>query len=688
MKSQRKQVYFTDEERFRNEINDFIEELESCNLVNFTKNKFLRKVQNVCNTIGLDTKQISAIIDILPKLKIEKPERLLPLLIPNDTVHADSVITLILWFNSLSVQSENELDTMIDIIIWIITVYPYIEKKYRINPYYDLIMHYMSSSNLCPYICHLLAFMTRAEDAKTYRVMKILRLNYNSLYMCKEFDGLLFLYKRLRSDFLNFNLSTQSNFVWFNCPNPEMQVDIYKLRMVHPNKTTRSLRWSAIFASRPIELLSEEDIEELSDELYELFDKETVEFDQPLLAQLTAMLFNRDHTSLSRTLFWLDQAICAIAPFDSNQFNTSVKLNWKVVPALPFQMILESSALIETLSSIAEFLNQSLPSLGTYFKNVLPFMRDSSSYDLIFKSLRHIDISVFSQLKSCLSEKIRSQKDKKNVTLLFKLFNELIHLLNNWLRRMNTKTIASPDKLTDSSGVLNETCNIEDSMYLFNEFVQFVFMESYEILNGEAGVEVKTAVLLLLDQIAQIATKHQLALIYLPHPDLIYKLFIDPSSVIFNLTFKLLAHYFQAFESIKVISPRVYYGSEMQGMVQVFNNIILTISSKLFPSPSLMVINKDPFHVPDIVVKHFNLKKVDNSLLLCNHLALVGFVNSYFEKTQPSLNSKNAIYHPLSIMEDRTKTDNFLKFLESRCHLTGLTSFLRLISNDSEQSDY
>ena len=680
--------YFTDEEKHGEEINDFLEKLEYNKSVNFT-NTYLTKVQNVCKKIGLDSKQISSIIAILPNLRINKPERLLSLLIPNNTVHADAVIALIFWFNSLSVQSDNELDTMMKIVIWIITIYPYIENRYEINRYYDLLMHYISSSNLCPYICHLLAFMTRAEDAKTFRVMKILRLNYNSLCICKEFDGLLFLYKRLRSDFLNFNWSTPTNIVWFNCPNHEMQVDIYKLQMSQSNKATRSLKQSTIFANRPIELLSSEDIRELSEGLYELFSRETVDFDQPLLAQLTAMLFNRDHTSLSRALFWLDQAICATAPAYSNEFNTSIKLNWELVPALPFQMQLDSSALLQTLCSIAEFLNQPLPSLGTYLKSVLPYWRDSPyPYKIILNSLRNIDISVFSQIKNGLSEKIRIQRYKKDVKFAFKLFDTLSYLLNNWLRRMNTKMIASPDKLKDSSGVTNESCNIEDSMYLFNEFVQFVFIEAYEILEDKSGIEVKTVLILLLDQIAQIATKHQIALIYLPHPNLIYKLFIDSSPVIFNLTFKLLTHYFQAFESIKVISPRVYYGSEIQGMVQVFNNIILTILVKLYPSPSdLMVSDNQPFHVPDRVIEHFNLKRVNNSLLLCNHMALVGFVDLYFETTQPATTSKNAIYHPLSILEDKTKTDHFLKFLETRCHLNGLTSFLKLISIDSELSN-
>ena len=687
MRSRKRPVYLTEEDQLRTEIVDFIENVQSSKSVILTS-KNLKNIQSTCNKIGLDAKQISSIIHILPRLTIKQPERLLSLLIPNDTVHPDSVISLIKWFNSLSVQSENELDTMIDIVIWIITIYPYIEDRYSINAYYDLLMSYISSSNLCPYICHLLAFMTRAEDSTTFRVMNILRINYNSLCICKEFDGLLFLYKRLRTEFLNYDLSPHSNLVWFNCPNPEMQVDIYKLRMSHSNKTTRSLRRGTIFESRPIELLSKEEMEGLTPELFEMFNKETVEFDQPVLVQLTAMLFNIDQTSLSRALFWLDQAICVITPGSTGQFNTSIKPNWEIVPTLPFQMILESSALLHTLVNIAKFVNQALPSLGIYLKSVLPYWKASCRFDFLFRSLQQIDISMFSPLKYCLSEIIILQIDSKNATFLFELFEALSHLLNNWLQRMNTKTIESPDKLTNSSGVTSDSINIEDSMHLFNEFIQFVFMESYEILKCETRVKIKTAVIMLLDQIARIPIRHELPLIYLPHQNLIYKLFVDSSPVIFNLTFRVLAHYFQAFESIKVISPRVYYGSEIQGMVQVFNNIILTISMKLFPSPSdLRVRKKQPFRVPNIVVKHFNLKKVNNSLLLCNHVALVGFVTSYFELTQPATNSKNIIYHPLSIMGNKARTDQFLMFLEIRCNFTGLTSFLKLISNDSKQSN-
>ena len=153
----------------------------------------------------------------------------------------------------------------------------------------------------------------------------------------------------------------------------------------------------------------------------------------------------------------------------------------------------------------------------------------------------------------------------------------------------------------------------------------------------------------------------------------------------FNLLFVLLKHYFQSFESIKIIAPKIYYSNDMQGLVETFNNIILTISSKLQPTPrSLILRDNTPFVIPNMVIKHFNIKNTDNTLLLCNHLALSGFVSVYFDMTQPETESRNTIYHPLSILEDKARSRHFLTFLENRCQFTGLTSFLKMISKDTE----
>ena len=670
------------EESLQEQITAFIENLKSGRIKTITL-KFLENIHTITKKIGLNANQITELVALLPKLRIDKPEKIFSILLPNDSIPVKSVISLIFWFSSLSVQNEDELKTMDTILKWIITVYPYIEDKYRLNQFYDLIMHYISSYNLCPYVCHLLAFMTRAEDAKTFRVMKILRLNYNSHYLSKEFNGLLFLYKRLRSDFLNFNITQQANVVWFDSPNPELQIEIYKMRMKQLNMTTRSLSKGAIFASRPIELLSKEDQKCVTENLYNLFNGDTAAYENPMLAQLTAMLFNRDHTSLSRVLFWLDHAIETIIPKDGH-FGVNLT-KWETLPSLPFQIQYNTSSLLQTLATISEFLNQPLPAIGMYVRSVLPFWDLSYPGDALFTPLQHVDISTFSHLKSCISAHIVSSDDEKNQEFLFGLFNSLGQLLTNWLFRMGSNIIASPDKIANSSGVMSETCSPEDNMNIFDEFIDFLFSECYYILSKNNSLIIKVAALRLLDEIAQVPIRHKVALIYLPHTSLIYKLFIDPSPIVFNLLFILLKHYFQSFESIKIIAPKIYYSNGMQDLVEMFNNIILTISSKLQPTPrSLVLRNNKPFVIANMVIKHFNIKNADNTLLLCNHLALAGFVSVYFDTTQPETESKSTIYHPLSILEDKARTRHFLTFLENRCQFTGLTSFLKMISKDTE----
>ena len=671
-----------EEDHSQEQVTAFITNLEARRIKTLTL-KYLENIRTITKKIGLNSNQISEIIALLPKLKINKPEKIFSILLPNDTVPVKSVISLVFWFKSLSMENGDELQTMEMILKWIITVYPYIENKYRLNQFYDLIMHYISSYNLCPYVCHLLAFMTRAEDAKNFRVMKILRLNYNSYYLSKEFNGLLFLYKRLRSDFLNFNITQQANVVWFDSPNPELQIEIYKMRMKQLNATTRSLSKGAIFASRPIELLSKEDKEGVTENFYNLFNDDTATYENPMLTQLTVMLFNKDHTSLSRVLFWIDHAIETILPKDGSFGVNLVK--WETLPSLPFQIQYNTSALLQTLATIAEFLNQPLPAIGMYVRRVLPFWQPSYPSDALFTPLQHIDISTFSHLKSCISDKIDSNGDEKYQEFLFGLFDSLGQLLNNWLFRMGSNIIASPDKITNSSGIMNEICSPEDNMNIFDEFIHFLFSESYFILSNYDSLQTKVAALRLLDQVAQVPIRHKIALIYLPHTSLIYQLFIDSSPIVINLLFILLKHYFQSFESIKIIAPKIYYSNDMQGLVESFNNIILTISSKLLPSPrSLMLRNNTLFVIPDIVIKHFNMKNTDNTLLLCNHLALAGFVSVYITTTQPETESKNTIYHPLSILEDKTRKTHFLNFLENRCQFTGLTSFLKIISKDTE----
>ncbi|KAI6652234.1 hypothetical protein LOD99_7251 [Oopsacas minuta] len=675
-----------DNNHFQDEINSFIRDLQSNHIKKSTKSSLLH-IRSIIKQIGLNSNQITEIINFLPKGKLQTPKNLLSLLIPNDTINAKSVITIIFWFNSLSVQIADQLDTMISIIDWIILVYPYIENRYKLNAYYDLIMHYISSYYLCPHICHLLAFMTRGEDVTTFRVMKILRYNYNSLYLSTEFNGLLFLYKRLRSDFVNFNIGQQNNIVWFECPDPELQFDIYKVRMKHPNETTRSLSKGAIFARRPIDLLSKEDREEMTTKLYDIFNRETTQFEQPMLAQLTAMLFNKDHTAISMVLFWLDQAIAPITSKSNDPLaNTVNRINWHMTPSLPFQIIYTISSLLQTLSAIAEFLNQSLPAIGLFVQHVLPVWIPHYPGDILFTALQQIDIATFIQLKTIISYNIVLINDERTHSFVFGLFEALGHLLNNWLFRMGTKTIASPDKMTNNYNISNDSCNPEDTLHLFDEFIKFAFAECYYCLSADNTVlETTVAAILLLDQIAQIPIRHKIALVYMPHTNLIYKLFVHQSPIVFNLTFRLLTHYFQAFEAIKSFAGKIYYSSEMQVLVEIFNNLILTISSKLQPSPLMATVKeRQPFLLPNLVIKHFNIKKVENTFLLCNHLALAGFVSRYFELTQPTTSSKTTIYHPLSILEDKGQTQHFLNFLENHCRLTGLTSFLKIISKDTE----
>ena len=665
-------------------MKEFVKAIEENNSKAFTRT--FKILQKTTKQTGLNPDQISRIILKIPEIKI-KPERALSLLLPNDTVLVKSVISIICWFNSLSVESDKEIDTMAAIITWVITIYPYIEDQLQLNQYYDLLMHYISSYYLAPYICHLLAFMTRAEDVKTYRVMKIFRMNNNSYFLPKEFDGLLILYKRLRTDDLNLNVSSVVNhIVLFTCPDEKMVAEICNLRVKTNDSATRLLKESPIFARRPIELLSKKDQAYLPQNWYNLFSSETVDCEHPMLTQLSALLFNQGHASLSRILFWIDQAICASKQNCDLLPNRMVNfLDLNLFPTLPFQIEMDFTSLVLTLTKIADFINQSIPTLGEVVKALLPC--DTYPHEILLQSLKQIDLLAFLELKSYLIDRIRCElmKPIKSGAFLLGLFSSLCDMMNNWLSRSNTNLIVNPDKLTDISAILNTSAHHSENLaYAFTDFVEFAFMLGKEILyDSDSHLIIQVAVIHLLIQIAQIPLRHQIALLYLPHPNLIYKLFLTHSPIIFNCLFKLLANYFHAFEKVKVLSPKVYHSSSIQDQVEAFNQIMVVILYKLLPSPDIPIkMQKPVYTIPECVLEHFKVRKESNTLLICNHWALRGYVALYFETTQPAIESRSIIHHPLSILESKAKTNQFLSFLEEHCHLTGLTDFWRLVRND------
>lgn len=646
----------------------------------------LQFLQNDAITTGFSPAEMSAILEKLPTF-IAKPKAcstIFNFLIPNETIPVRSMITILFWFNSLSIHEHSEI--MIAILKWIIVVFPYMEEQYKFIGYYDLLLSYIYSNTLQPYICHLLAFMTRSDDITAIRLNQLLKRSLITQTTSREFVGLLSIYKSLglQSDSLgSFDIPNDS--YWFNCPAPMLWFYIQSIHIKRAKKKKNNSRSLVLFAHRPLYLLTSLERKLIPEDMYTYFDKPTIEYENSIAIQFVTMLYS-EQSNFQYILYWIDHTI------NSNFLKSSLNslpvrkskewFGWGCVPTLPFLPIATPSVLVRALIEISEFLNCGIVTISKYLSYTLPFPSYHKSDRDVLQLLPYMDSQDFNNFKNFILHSLLKcihSDDKNNDELIFEYFRSFSKLLTNFLRRMQSQTL----QFLQMSNLLTNSFDVNQNSQILIDLIQSIFEVFYVLVSlDKLNVEICSGMLLFLGIVSSLPIIHNMPILLFPNKKLLYALFMQSSPVVLEGLLNCLSHYFLSFKEVESNFPSIYNGSDVQNSVVEFNGILRKICNLLkytrgTNSEITSEVDDEMFKIPQIVKCTFNLKHCDQSLLLCNHWAFIGCVLMYFKKSQPEVPS-TVLYHPISLLNDDKRFKEFSNFLVEFCGMKGVIRFIKL----------